>query len=71
MITNKSDAARYRDREERRSKVKRDTIEQFMDTTKIGGSAFTYDERAILFHSNKSGIYNVYRVPIAGGAGSS
>lgn len=51
--------------------MKRDTIEQFMDTTKIGGSAFTYDERAILFHSNKSGIYNVYRVPIAGGAGSS
>ena len=48
--------------------MKRYTIEQFMDTTKIGGSAFTSDEKAILFHSNKSGIYNVYRVSITGGA---
>lgn len=47
--------------------VKQYTIEQFMDTTKIGGDAFTHDEKAVLFHSNKSGIYNVYRQPIAGG----
>ncbi len=47
--------------------VKQYTIEQFMDTTKIGGASFTHDEKAILFHSNQSGIYNVYRVPVTGG----
>ncbi|MEO6871520.1 MAG: S9 family peptidase [Chthoniobacterales bacterium] len=48
-------------------RVKQYTIEQFMDTTKIGGSAFTDDEKAVLFHSNKSGIYNVYSEPVTGG----
>ncbi len=49
-------------------KVKQYTIEQFMDTTKIRESAYTHDEKAILFSSNKSGIYNVYSVPVTGGA---
>ncbi len=47
--------------------VKRYTIEQFMDTTKIGGSAFSHDEKAVLFHSNKSSIYNVFSGPVTGG----
>jgi len=47
--------------------VKQYTIEQFMNTTREGGSAFTADEQSILFHSNKSGIFNVYSVPVAGG----
>lgn len=47
--------------------LKRHTIEQFMKTTRVGGAAFTYDEKAILFHSNQSGIFNVYRVPVSGG----
>lgn len=47
--------------------VKQYTIEQFMATTRIGGSAFTHDEKSILFHSNKSGIFNVYSVPVGGG----
>ncbi len=47
--------------------VKLYTIEQFMGTTKIGGSAFSHDEKSLLFHSNKSGIYNVYSVPVTGG----
>jgi dipeptidyl aminopeptidase/acylaminoacyl peptidase len=47
--------------------VKQYTIEQFMDTTRIGGSSFSPDEKSILFHSNKSGIFNVYSVGIAGG----
>ncbi|MGI8437325.1 MAG: prolyl oligopeptidase family serine peptidase [Chthoniobacterales bacterium] len=46
--------------------VKQYTIEQFMDTTKIGGAAFSFDEKEVLFHSNKSGIYNVYSVPVGG-----
>jgi dipeptidyl aminopeptidase/acylaminoacyl peptidase len=48
--------------------VKQYTIEQFMDTTRIGGSSFSPDEKSILFHSNKSGIFNVYTVPVGGGA---
>src|SRR5450755_1077729 len=36
------------------------TIEQFMDTTRLGGSSFSADEKSILFHSNKTGIFNVY-----------
>lgn len=47
--------------------VKHYTIEQFMNTTRVGGSAFSHDEKSILFHSNKSGIFNVYTAPVTGG----
>jgi dipeptidyl aminopeptidase/acylaminoacyl peptidase len=47
--------------------VKQYTIEQFMDTVRIGGASFSQDERQILFHNNKTGIFNVYTVPVAGG----
>ncbi|MGI8733699.1 MAG: prolyl oligopeptidase family serine peptidase [Pyrinomonadaceae bacterium] len=43
------------------------TIEQFMDTVRIGGASFSPDEKQILFHSNKTGIFNVYTVGVAGG----
>ncbi len=43
------------------------TIEQFMSTIRVGGSSFSSDEESILFHSNKSGIFNVYSVPVTGG----
>jgi dipeptidyl aminopeptidase/acylaminoacyl peptidase len=43
------------------------TIEQFMDTESIGGSSFSPDESTILYSSNRSGIYNAYTMPIAGG----
>ena len=48
--------------------VKRYTIEQFMDTTRVGGASFSEDEKQILFYSNKTGIFNVYTVPVTGGA---
>src|SRR3712207_244187 len=48
--------------------VKQYTIEQFMDTTRVGGASFSSDESQILFHSNKTGIFNVYTVPVTGGA---
>ena len=48
-------------------KVRQYTIEQFMDTVRIGGSSFSGDEKQILFHSNKSGIFNVYTIPANGG----
>lgn len=47
--------------------VKQYTIEQFLTTTSILGSSFSQDEKSILFSSNKSGIYNVYSVPVSGG----
>jgi dipeptidyl aminopeptidase/acylaminoacyl peptidase len=43
------------------------TIEQFMDTVRVGGASFSSDEKEILFHSNKSGIFNVYTVGTGGG----
>ena len=48
--------------------VKQYTIEQFMNTERVGGSAFSFDEKTILFHSNKSGIFNVYSMAVTGGA---
>ncbi len=48
--------------------VRQYTIEQFMATTRIGGSSFSPDEKQILFHSNKTGIFNVYTVPVAANA---
>jgi dipeptidyl aminopeptidase/acylaminoacyl peptidase len=39
-----------------------------MDTPRVGGSAFSHDEKSILFHSNKTGIFNVYSIPVTGGA---
>src|SRR6476661_4980103 len=50
------------------SPVKEYTIEQFMNTVRIGGSSFSSDEKSILFHNNKSGIFNVYSVPVTAGA---
>ena len=47
--------------------VKQYTIEQFMDTVRTGGAYFSADEKEILFHSNKTGIFNVYSIPAAGG----
>ncbi|MGB7070522.1 MAG: S9 family peptidase [Pyrinomonadaceae bacterium] len=47
--------------------VKKYTIEQFMNTTRVGGSSFSPDEKSVMFHSNRSGIFNVYSIPAKGG----
>src|SRR5687768_12148454 len=44
------------------------TIEQFLDTLAIAGASFSADESRILFSSNKTGIWNLYSVPVTGGA---
>jgi len=49
------------------SAVKQYTIEQFMATTRVGGASFSSDEQSILFHSNRTGIFNVYSMPVSGG----
>ena len=48
-------------------RVTRYTIEQFMNTTRVLGGAFSPDEKSILFTNNSTGIFNVYSIPIAGG----
>src|SRR2546423_9534769 len=47
--------------------VKQYTIEQFMATTRLTGASFSSDEKSILFSSNKSGIFKVYSMAVAGG----
>src|SRR5215203_3811001 len=47
--------------------VKEYTIEQFMNTVRIGGSSFSADEKSMLFHSNTTGICNGYSVPVSAG----
>jgi dipeptidyl aminopeptidase/acylaminoacyl peptidase len=47
--------------------VKQYTIEQFLNTTSMRGSSFSPDDKSILLSSNKSGIYNVYAVPLTSG----
>jgi len=50
--------------------VKEYTIEQFMNTVRIGigGPVFSADEKSIMFSSNKTGIWNAFAVPVTGGA---
>jgi len=43
------------------------TIEEFVDTVSVGNASFSPDETRILFSSNKSGVWNAYTMPAAGG----
>ncbi len=43
------------------------TIEQMMDNEAIGGGSFSPDNSKLLISSNRTGIYNMYTVPTAGG----
>ncbi len=43
------------------------SIEQFMNTIAVQGASFSPDESRILFSSNKTGIWNAYTIPAAGG----
>lgn len=43
------------------------TIEQMMDNEAIGGGSFSPDNSKLLISSNRSGIYNMYTVPMMGG----
>ncbi|MBC8023130.1 MAG: S9 family peptidase, partial [Burkholderiales bacterium] len=38
-----------------------------MATTSMGNASFSADESRILFHSNESGIFNAYVMPVTGG----
>ncbi len=43
------------------------SIEDFVETTSVGGGSFSPDETRILFSSNKTGVWNAYTMPAAGG----
>ncbi len=47
--------------------VQQYTIEQFMNNEAIGGGSFSPDNSNLLISSNRSGIYNVYTIPVKGG----
>ena len=42
-------------------------IEEFIESTGLNGASFSADESRILFSSNKSGVWNVYSMPVGGG----
>lgn len=48
-------------------KIEQYTIEQFMDNEAVTGGSFSFDNSKLLISSNRSGIFNVYTVPITGG----
>jgi dipeptidyl aminopeptidase/acylaminoacyl peptidase len=43
------------------------TIEQMMDNENVRGGSFSPDKSKLLVSSNRSGIYNMYTVPVSGG----
>ncbi|WP_282054883.1 S9 family peptidase [Maribacter luteus] len=47
--------------------IKQYTIDQFMDNESVGGGSFSYDNNNLLVSSNRSGIYNIYTIPVKGG----
>ena len=42
-------------------------IEDFVESTGVAGASFSADESRLLFSTNKSGIWNAYSMPVAGG----
>jgi dipeptidyl aminopeptidase/acylaminoacyl peptidase len=47
--------------------VRQYPIEEFVQTTGVSGASFSADESRLLFSSNRSGIWNVYSMPVGGG----
>src|SRR5688572_4275300 len=43
------------------------SIEQFMDNEAVSGGSFSSDNSNLLISSNRSGIIDVYTVPVTGG----
>jgi len=40
------------------------SIEQFLTTERVGGVSISFDDKNLLYHSNKTGVFNVYTTPI-------
>jgi len=48
-------------------KIDQYSIEQFMDNESVRGGSFSSDNSKLLVSSNRTGIYNVYTIPVNGG----
>jgi dipeptidyl aminopeptidase/acylaminoacyl peptidase len=48
-------------------KVKQYTVQDFLGTTRYVGASFSPDNSKILVSSDKTGIFNAYAIPVAGG----
>lgn len=53
--------------EQKTATIEKYTIEQFYKNENIGGGSFSPDEKALLISSNRTGIFNVYTLPLEGG----
>ena len=51
----------------REREIQNYTINQFMDNESVSGGSFSSDNSKLLVSSNRSGIYNVYTIPVTGG----
>jgi dipeptidyl aminopeptidase/acylaminoacyl peptidase len=67
LVAIDTDAAPNKAAGEKPFTPKRYTIDQFMATTSLAGASFSADEKRILFHSNATGIFNAYTLPVSGG----
>ncbi|HLF35529.1 MAG TPA: alpha/beta fold hydrolase [Cyclobacteriaceae bacterium] len=52
---------------EKVKEVNQYTIEQFYKTERIGGDSFSPDEKSLLVTSDRTGIFNIYALPLTGG----
>lgn len=48
-------------------KVESYTIEQLMDNEAVNGGSFSHDNSKLLISSNRTGIFNLYTIPVEGG----
>jgi len=53
---------------EEKVEVEKYTIDQFMDNEAVFGGSFSTDKSNVLVTSNRSGIYNMYQIPVDSGA---
>lgn len=54
--------------QERANETPRYSIEDFLRTTDLAGASWSPDKKRILVSSNQSGVFNVYAIPVDGGA---
>lgn len=47
--------------------VPRYSAAQFYNTVSIGGGSFNHDGTKLLIHTDRTGVFNVYALPVAGG----
>lgn len=54
-------------REQPKPEFKTYSISEFLSTVNFRGASFSFDQSKILVSNDKSGIYNAYYIPVAGG----